>query len=128
MKLKSILALITILIINVNFTSKIADTSSLIVWSKISHNFGDIKQGQVMETEFTFQNLSKDTFILENVQGSCGCLASSWPKQPILTNEKGSIIVKFDSQGKSGNHLKSFSVFTNLGAYYLEIKANIIKN
>jgi len=106
---------------------KYQHNNKTIVWNKVSHDFGTINQGRVMETEFTFQNTGKDTMTIENVMGSCGCIATSWPKQAILPNENGKINVKFNSNGKIGQHLKSFTVYTNLGAYYLEIKALIIK-
>ncbi len=98
-----------------------------IVWAKSSHDFGTLKQGETVETIFSFQNTGKDTLTIENVMGSCGCLATSWTKQSILPKQTGNVTVKFDSNGKNGQHLKSVTVYTNLGAYYLEIKANIIK-
>ena len=103
------------------------DTNKSIVWTKSSHDFGTIKQGETVETIFSFQNMGKDTLTIENVMGSCGCLATSWTKQSILPTQKGNVTVKFDSNGKNGQHMKSVTVYTNLGAYYLEIKANIIK-
>ena len=103
------------------------DNNKTIVWNKVSHNFGTINQGELMEAEFTFQNTGNDTLKIENVMGSCGCIATLWPKQSILPKDNGKITVRFDSNGKSGQHLKSITVYTNLGAYYLEIKALIIK-
>lgn len=109
-----------------NTFKQLQDSNKTIVWTKSSHDFGTLKQGEMVETDFSFQNTGKDTLTIENVMGSCGCLATSWPKQSILPNQKGSITVKFNSNGKSGQHLKSVTVYSNLGAYYLEIKANIV--
>lgn len=98
-----------------------------IKWDKKSHDFGTIKQGEVVETVFTFVNLSKDTFQIENVKGSCGCLANQWTQNQVYPNQSGTVTVRFDSKGKTGQHLKSVTVYSNLGAYFLEINANVEK-
>lgn len=98
-----------------------------IIWSELNHDFGDISQGQIVETNFVLTNTTKDTLSIENVQGSCGCLASNWNRESILPNGKASIVVKFDPKGKLGKQYKSLSVYTSMGAYYLGVTANVIK-
>ena len=38
-----------------------------------SHDFGTIKEGDVVETEFKFTNTGKGPLIISSAQGSCGC-------------------------------------------------------
>ncbi len=120
----SILLFLAICSISAKYVS---DNDTLIVWDKMTHDFGDIVQGEVVETNFTLTNNNTDTLIIENVMGSCGCLVNKWPRQPILPKMKGTITVKFNSKGKKGKHYKSVSVYTNKGAYYLSVNANILE-
>ncbi len=98
-----------------------------IIWDKETHDFGRIKQNEIVSTNFTLKNLSKDTLIIENIIGSCGCIANKWTKQPIYPNNSTTITVSFDTKNKSGQHLKVVTVYTNLGAYNLNINAFIEK-
>lgn len=98
-----------------------------IVWNETEHKFGDIKQKQIVETHFVLTNTTKDTLVIENVQGSCGCIVSKWPKQTVVPNDTAEIFVKFDPKGKEGQQYKSLTVYTSMGAYYLGISANVQK-
>lgn len=99
-----------------------------IIWNETEHKFGDIKHGKIVETNFVLTNTTKDTLVIENVQGSCGCIISKWPQQAILPNDTAGIIVKFDPKGKVGRQFKSLTVYTSMGAYFLGISANIQKS
>ena len=112
-------------VFNTGATFNVADQD--IKWDRKEHDFGSVMQGEVVETNFTVLNNRKDTLVVENVVGSCGCIASKWPHQPMLPGIQGNITVKFDTKGKSGNHMKSVSVYTNRGVYHLGLKANIIQ-
>ena len=98
-----------------------------IVWNETEHKFGDIKQKQIVETHFVLTNTTKNTLVIENVQGSCGCIVSKWPKQTVFPNDTAEIFVKFDPKGKEGQQYKSLTVYTSMGAYYLGISANVQK-
>jgi hypothetical protein len=98
-----------------------------IVWNETEHKFGDIKQGEIVETHFVLTNTTKDTLVIENVQGSCGCIVSKWPKQTVVPNDTAEIFVKFDPKGKEGKQFKSLTVYTSMRAYYLGISANVQK-
>lgn len=116
--------LFLLLFVNAKFKN---DSNPGIVWNETNHDFGDIPQGKVVETTFVLTNTTKDTLVIENVQGSCGCIASKWNNNPILPNETASILVKFDPKGKTGKQYKSLSVYTSMGAYYLGVNANVLK-
>lgn len=76
-------------------------------------NFGTIKQGESVTHEFTFTNTGKETLILTNAQGSCGCTVPTWPKEPIAKGQKGVIKVTFNSAGKMGMQDKTVTITSN---------------
>lgn len=98
-----------------------------IIWDKFEHDFGTVNEGELVETIYMVTNHRKDTLIIENVQGSCGCIVSKWPRQPILPGTNASIKVGFNSKGKSGVNSKTVTVYTNMGYFILRLKANVVQ-
>ncbi len=88
-------------------------TGSKISFTEISHDFGDIKQGDVVSHVFKFENTGDEPLILSDVKTSCGCTAPEWPKEPIVPGGTSTIKVVFNSGGKVGVQNKSISVYSN---------------
>lgn len=84
-----------------------------ITFEETSHDFGDIVQGQVVNYTFHFKNTGKEPLILSNVMTTCGCTASTWPKEPIAPGKKAEIVASFNSTGKSGKQNKVITVLSN---------------
>ncbi|HEX9649250.1 MAG TPA: DUF1573 domain-containing protein [Cyclobacteriaceae bacterium] len=78
-----------------------------------SHDFGDIEQGDIVEWTFKFENKGDEPLILSNVAVTCGCTATSWPREPVGVGEKGELTVKFNSVGKSGAQNKVITIYSN---------------
>lgn len=77
------------------------------------HNFGSIKQGEVVNYDFKFTNTGKEPLIIANASGSCGCTVPDWPKDPIKPGASGVIKVSFNSSGKSGMQDKTVTITSN---------------
>ena len=77
------------------------------------HDFGTINEGDVVEHTYTFKNSGAAPLIIQNAQGSCGCTASDWTKQPIPVGGTGFIKAKFDSNGKPNIQNKTVTVTSN---------------
>lgn len=77
-------------------------------------DFGKIKQGDVVNHEFTFVNNGSEPVIIERIKTACGCTVGDYKKEPILPGESSIITAKFNSKGKSGKQRKTLSVFTNI--------------
>ena len=86
---------------------------SKIVFKESKFDFGDITQGDQVEHVFEFENAGNEPLILSNVQTTCGCTASSWPREPIAPGETASITVTFNSRGKIGVQNKVITVISN---------------
>jgi len=82
-------------------------------FNEMSHDFGDIKQGDRVEYQFIVQNKGKRDLILRDVKTSCGCTIVSPAKKVIRSNESVPVKVIFDSAGKRGRQNKAITVITN---------------
>ncbi|SFE61549.1 DUF1573 domain-containing protein [Thermoflexibacter ruber] len=92
------------------------------------YDFGDIKQGDVVEHTFSFKNTGKTPLIIANVQTTCGCTATKWTNQPIPPDAEGSITVQFNTSGKQGIQNKVITIKSNANNQIerVIIKANIL--
>jgi hypothetical protein len=84
-----------------------------IAFEKTNHNFGTIKQGDVIEYNFRFINTGSAPLIIKNATATCGCTQPSYPFLPIEPNEKGAIGVRYNSKGKLGSQKPIITVTTN---------------
>ena len=91
------------------------------------YDFGEIIQGEKVTFSFGFKSIGDGALIISDVSSTCGCTVSSWPKDPILPDSEGDIVVVFDSEGKSGKVVKEVSVLTNAvpSTRVLKILANV---
>ena len=76
-------------------------------------DFGDIKQGAVVEHVFEFTNTGDSTLLLQKVYSTCGCTIPSYPKEGIAPGQSGKITVKFNSEGKMGLNNKIITIMSN---------------
>lgn len=76
-------------------------------------DFGDIYQGDQVKHLFTFENSGDAPLIITNVQTTCGCTATDWPRDPIPPGNSGSLTVKFNSTGKMGRQNKIVTIVSN---------------
>ena len=107
--------------------AKIKLGGAKISFDKTEHDFGTIKEGDIVETVFSFTNTGKSELIISSAKGSCGCTVPEWPKEPILPGEKGEIKVKFNSDRKPNKQQKQVTLVTNTdgGKEVLVIKAQV---
>jgi len=101
----------------------------VIQFDKNNHDFGEIQEGDVAETEFMFTNVGKSDLIISDASGSCGCTIPDYPKNiPIKPGESGKIKVKFDSNNRPGMQRKAVTLITNTlkGKQILNIKSIVI--
>lgn len=76
-------------------------------------DFGEIEAGKVVDLEFKFENSGDEILIIKNIAASCGCTTTKLDKKEYQPGEKGTIPVKFYSQGYNGKVLKTITVATN---------------
>ena len=85
-----------------------------ITFDKTVHDFGEINEGDVVETVFKFKNTGKSDLIITNIKASCGCtVPSGWKKEPIKPGEEGEFTVKYDSKNKPNKINRNVTITSN---------------
>tara|TARA_B100001989_G_C24519797_1_gene455206 strand:+ start:691 stop:1158 length:468 start_codon:yes stop_codon:yes gene_type:complete len=77
------------------------------------HNFGQIKDGDIVSHTFRFTNTGQAPLIISKATAACGCTVPQWPKQPIPVGGSGEIQVQFDSSNKPGMQNKVVTITAN---------------
>lgn len=106
-----------------------ADQIALIEFLEVSHDFGTIKEGDIVKHTFKFQNAGKkNPLVITNVIADCGCTTPDWTREPITPGKFGQITLQFNSDGKKGRVNKSVTVEANTEKprYILKFRADVI--
>jgi hypothetical protein len=93
-----------------------AQTSSsgpVLAFKEKEVNFGNIVQGTKVEHTFVFENKGTAPLIISNVAVTCGCTATSWPKEPIAPGQSSSMKISFNSAGKMGAQNSVVRIYSN---------------
>ena len=77
------------------------------------HDFGKIKQGEVVTTEFMFTNGGKTDLNIRKTNATCGCTISKPGKDILKPGETSTLTVTFNSSGRRGSQQKSVTIFSN---------------
>jgi hypothetical protein len=83
------------------------------VFKETSHDFGKIKQGDVVNHEFVFKNDGGATLVVQGVETSCGCTAALVSEKRIGPGKEGRIKTTFDTRGYSGRLAKYVYLVSN---------------
>ena len=97
-------------------------------FDKTVHDFGNIQEGQRVETLFTFTNTGKSDLVISDARGSCGCTVPEYPKNtPIAPGATGQIRVSFDSSNKPNMQQKTVTISANTdtGRETIQIRAMV---
>lgn len=87
-----------------------AATSPRIRFDKTTHDFGEVKRGEVAKPTFYFTNTGPGTLKVLDVKPGCGCTtAGTWDKE-VPAGGTGAIPLQFNSAGFSGNISKAVTV------------------
>ena len=92
-------------------------------------DYGTVKFDANGVREFKVKNVGKSPLTITNVQGQCGCTATTidgkpgWPQEPILPGKTASIKVKYDTK-RPGPFEKNVTVTSNakLASVVVKIK------
>ena len=82
-------------------------------FNTLTHDFGKIKEGEVVSHKFMFKNTGDMPLKIENVKPSCGCTTPDWTKEEVKPGADGFVAVEFNSAGKEGQQTKTVNVTAN---------------
>jgi uncharacterized cupredoxin-like copper-binding protein len=84
-----------------------------IYFQDTQHDFGKVKEGEILEYEFKFENKGTESLNIKDVKTSCGCTAAVVSASTIKPGQVGSIKVNFNTKGREGKNSKSITVVSN---------------
>jgi hypothetical protein len=83
------------------------------VFKGTAHDFGQLKQGDVVSHEFVFKNEGGAPLIVEKVETTCGCTAALVSEKKIAPGKEGRIKATFDTRGYSGRLSRYLYIVSN---------------
>jgi len=83
------------------------------VFEETTHDFGKVKQGEVLAHEFVFKNEGDEDLVIERVETTCGCTAALLSAQRIEPGREGRIKTTFDTRGYQGRVTKYVILISN---------------
>ncbi len=93
--------------------TKVSETSaSTIAWKAETIDVGQIPQGTPKAIVYEFKNTGKTAVVITNVQGSCGCTATDYTKEPIQAGKSGKVTATYNAANK-GAFTKTVTVTTS---------------
>ncbi|KGE15732.1 DUF1573 domain-containing protein [Sphingobacterium deserti] len=106
-----------------------ASGTGKIEFAEAAFDFGQVKEGEVVEHIYTFLNSGTSPVILSQVSASCGCTTPSYTQTPILPGKSGEIKVSFDSNGQVGKQQKIVTVVSNAenNVTTIQLKGEVLK-
>lgn len=87
--------------------------ASKISFAKKKHDFGTIRQGEVVKTDFVFTNTGRGKLNIRATKANCGCTVSQPDEDTIKAGNSSKVTVTFNSQGRRGKQQKTITVFSN---------------
>ena len=103
--------------------------SPKIVPMEESFDFGNIKEGVIVEHDFVIFNMGTDVLEINRVKASCGCTAVTPSKTRLVPDDSTQIKVKFNSTKRTGKQKKYVYILSNdpkKSQLRLSFQANII--
>lgn len=79
------------------------------------HNFGTVKEGEVVVYSFQFRNTGGVPIQLTRAEAGCGCLSVNFSKEEIPSQSVSTVDVVFNSAGEWGNQIKTVEIEVSNG-------------
>jgi hypothetical protein len=88
-------------------------SAPVLTFDELRHNFGFIRQGEIVSHEFTFTNTGDAPLIISETEVTCECTKVEFPKEPIAPKATGKIKVTFDSKSAIDRQERTVVVKSN---------------
>ena len=83
------------------------------VFKATTHDFGKVKQGDVVSHDFTFRNDGDAPLVVDRIETTCGCTAALVSEKKIAPGKDGKIKTTFDTRGYSGRLSRYLYLISN---------------
>ena len=81
--------------------------------SERSYDFGKVKAGTTIETEFELKNVGKQKLYFRAIKSNCGCITYEVKNKGIKKGKSQVLKVFFDTAEMRGNQYKSITIYSN---------------
>ncbi|MBN1300369.1 MAG: DUF1573 domain-containing protein [Melioribacteraceae bacterium] len=81
--------------------------------SKNQHNFGNVKEGEVVSLSVYYKNNGTKELEISRVKSSCGCTATVLSDKILKPGESGSLKIDLDTSDRKGQFTRTITLFTN---------------
>jgi len=88
-------------------------TGPVMTFAETKHNFGFIRQGEIVSCEFAFTNTGDAPLIISECKVACTCTTVDFPKEPIPPKGTGKIKVTFDSKSAMDRQERDVVITSN---------------
>lgn len=82
-------------------------------FTELSHNFGELKQGDVVGHRFKVINKGQYPATIQKIKHGCGCTDAIFTKEPINPEDTAFVEIIFDTKGWKGRQVKQVVVVAN---------------
>lgn len=83
------------------------------IFEETTFDFGEVKEGEIVQHVFKFNNTGKVPLLINNARSTCGCTVPKWPREAIAPGASGEISVEFNTRAKTGEQEKPITVTAN---------------
>jgi len=84
-----------------------------LVLLETQHDFGDVEEGKVVETNIEFKNDGQAVLNIVDVKTSCGCTAALLTTKSLKPGEKSSVRIDLDTSKREGKLTRTVTLFSN---------------
>jgi uncharacterized cupredoxin-like copper-binding protein len=77
------------------------------------HDFGNVKEGQVVDYTFKFKNTGKGVLEVKNVSTSCGCTVALISSKILEPGKEGTLRVELDTKNREGQLNRNITIQSN---------------
>ena len=104
-----------ILTITADVAAKEDDVSGLpsLQFTELQHDFGTVKEGNVVDYTFTFKNKGEGTLTIDDIKTSCGCTAALVSSNSLKPGEEGTLKVELNTKHRTGKMSRTVTVKSN---------------
>ncbi len=110
---KKFIAVINIIQDFKNMTPEELENTARIEFDRLSHDFGTVKEGKVLETTFWLRNTGKTRLTIYDIETTCGCTATTLGLRKLEPGESTQLKVVFHTKGRQGQQTKVIKIKTN---------------
>ncbi len=84
-----------------------------LILNKNQHDFGKVKQGEIVSLNVYFKNAGQRLLKINNVKSSCGCTATVLDQKELAPGEDSMVNIKLDTSDRIGKFTRTVTLQTN---------------